>query len=106
MASGIGTIGTVSGAATTQPAVLPVTASPVSNAATTAAAAPLTPQVPQPTQRVLFDPQAGLINQYLNSKGGIETQIPSSVVVAYLRAGLTADGLTKQQAATQNGAVA
>jgi hypothetical protein len=98
MTSGVGIIGTVPGIAATQSATAPV-APPVATSAPAATAVPLAPQVLSPTQRIVFDPQAGLIDQYLNSKGNLESQIPSSVVVAYLRAGLTADGLTKQQAA-------
>jgi hypothetical protein len=50
---------------------------------------------PGVSPRLVSDPVAGLIIQYLNSSGGIESQIPSSAVVAYLRAGLTADGFGK-----------
>ena len=45
--------------------------------------------------RMFVDPRAGVITQFLSSDGTIELQIPSTVAVAYLRAGLSADGLSK-----------
>jgi hypothetical protein len=45
--------------------------------------------------RIVVDPLAGVITQFLSSTGQVESQIPSSAVVAYLRAGLQADGLAK-----------
>lgn len=53
------------------------------------------------SQRFVVDPQAGMITEYLTSKGDVRAQIPSSIVVAYLRAGLTADGLSREQAEAQ-----
>jgi len=95
MTSSIGSIaGSVVGAAVTQAATAPV--APAANTAvSTAAAASSASQVVSPNQRIVFDPEAGLINQYLDSKGSIESQVPSTVAVAYLRAGLTAAGLPK-----------
>ncbi len=50
--------------------------------------------------RVVIDPKAGLITQYMDSsQGQVVLQIPSSVAVAYLRLGLTADGLSKPEEA-------
>ena len=97
MTSGIGTVGTVTGVAVTQSAVAP--AAPVAQAPVATAGVPLTPSVPTPNQKIVFDPQAGLIDQYLNSKGTLQAQVPSAVVVAYLHAGLTAAGLPKPSSA-------
>lgn len=49
--------------------------------------------------RIVVDPSAGVIIQFLSSSGQVQNQIPSSTVVAYLRAGLTPDGLQKPQTA-------
>jgi hypothetical protein len=38
------------------------------------------------------DPLAGTVVQFLNSQGEVAAQIPSEAALAYLRAGLTADG--------------
>lgn len=54
-------------------------------------------------QRLVVDPQAGVITEYLTTRGDVQAQIPSSVVVAYLRAGLTADGLSQEQATRLHG---
>jgi|GEM_PF-1213387 hypothetical protein len=45
--------------------------------------------------RIVVDPQAGVITEFLNTSGQVESQIPSSTVVAYLRAGLNANGEAK-----------
>ncbi len=45
--------------------------------------------------RIVVDPRAGVITEFLSSNGEIQAQIPSTTVVAYLRAGLNADGLSK-----------
>jgi hypothetical protein len=45
--------------------------------------------------RIVVDPLAGVITQFLSATGQLESQIPSAAVVAYLRAGLTPDGLAK-----------
>jgi len=103
MTSSVGTISTVTGVAPVQqPAATPAVPTAI---ASTVTAPPLTSPTPQPNQRIIFDPQAGLINEYLNSKGSIESQVPSAVVVAYLRAGLTAAGLPQQQT-TSSGSTA
>lgn len=45
--------------------------------------------------RIIDDPTAGIITQYLDSSGKVASQYPSSRVVAYLRAGLTEQGLSR-----------
>jgi hypothetical protein len=50
--------------------------------------------------RIIDDPTAGVITQYLNSSGKVALQFPSTTVVAYLRAGLTAEGLSRHTANT------
>ncbi|MBP7251852.1 MAG: hypothetical protein KBA75_00040 [Alphaproteobacteria bacterium] len=44
---------------------------------------------------ITVDPRAGVILQFLDSKGQVESQSPTFAAVAYLRAGLTRDGYTK-----------
>lgn len=56
----------------------------------TSSSAPVSPQL-------RYDPSAGLITVYLNSSGQVQLQIPSATVVAYLRAGLTSQGLPQPQ---------
>ncbi len=56
------------------------------------------PPDPGVSPRLVSDPSAGVIIQYLNSDGTVQSQIPSTAVVAYLRAGLTAQGLSRQPA--------
>ena len=47
--------------------------------------------------KVILDPSAGFITEYLSANGSeVVSQSPSAITVAYLRLGLTADGLTKQ----------
>jgi len=47
--------------------------------------------------RLFDDPLAGIVvSQQLDSQGQIVTQTPSSSVLAYLRNGLTIEGLPKQ----------
>lgn len=48
------------------------------------------------SQRFRNDPQAGLILEYLSDKGQLVSQVPSQTVVAYLRAGLTAEGVKRE----------
>jgi hypothetical protein len=46
--------------------------------------------------RVIEDPTAGFITQYLSANGGqIVSQTPSATTVAYLRQGLAPDGTVK-----------
>jgi hypothetical protein len=47
--------------------------------------------------RIVADPTAGIIIQYLSGSGQVQSQIPSATVVAYLRAGLTSQGFAKPQ---------
>jgi len=80
-----------------------VQAAPVpapSSADTSAVAAK--PLAPPPeslgiSPRIVVDPSAGAIIQYLSNNGQVQLQIPSTTVVAYLRAGLTPDGLSKPE---------
>jgi len=44
-----------------------------------------------------------LITEFLGTNGQIESQIPSATVVAYLRAGLTPQGLPNQTSQTGAG---
>ncbi|MDD3287792.1 MAG: hypothetical protein PHX43_02130 [Alphaproteobacteria bacterium] len=46
--------------------------------------------------RMESDPIAGLVTQYLDNRGNVIDQIPSSLALTYLRAGLTADGMSRQ----------
>ena len=51
--------------------------------------------------RVIQDPVAGYITEYLSANGGqILSQTPNAITVAYLRNGLTADGEPKHRATT------
>jgi hypothetical protein len=51
------------------------------------------------TQRIIQDPAAGFITQYLSANGSeVISQTPSAITVAYLRNGLTADGTHKHVA--------
>ncbi|MDD4615511.1 MAG: hypothetical protein PHW76_00085 [Alphaproteobacteria bacterium] len=48
--------------------------------------------------KIIQDPMAGFITQYVNtSNGQVMDQSPSAVVVAYLKQGLTADGSPKNR---------
>ena len=80
--------------ATPAPAVVAQAATPSS--VTTAAAAPI-PQssLSSISPRITVDPVAGVITQYLDSTGKVTSQYPSTVVIAYLKAGLTAQGYSK-----------
>jgi hypothetical protein len=77
-------------AASTAPTAAPVAATSSIASASKQSSAPVSPQLQ-------YDPSAGLITVYLNSSGQIEMQIPSATVVAYLRAGLTSQGLPQPQ---------
>jgi hypothetical protein len=48
--------------------------------------------------RIVVDPLAGPITEFLSSNGQIQAQFPSATVVAYLRAGLTSSGFAKPTA--------
>lgn len=47
--------------------------------------------------RIVIDPSAGVITQYLGRDGDVQAQLPSVTAVAYLRAGLSADGVTPRE---------
>lgn len=80
---------TASVAATTNASVAPAPAPAAASATATAEA------VIVHSPRIIGDPTAGFITQYLSTNGEIMSQIPSAVTVAYLRIGLTADGMPK-----------
>jgi hypothetical protein len=63
----------------------------VQNAAPSDGDAPISP-------RIVVDPLAGPITEFLTTSGTIAAQIPSAAVVAYLRAGLTSAGFAKPTA--------
>jgi len=49
--------------------------------------------------QIIQDPVAGFITQYVDMNSGqIVSQAPSTIAVAYLRQGLSADGMPKQGA--------
>jgi hypothetical protein len=81
---------------TAAPAAKPTTAESLSAQARAAAAA----QNTAPTSpRITVDPRAGVILQFLDNKGQVESQSPTFAAVAYLRAGLTGDSDAKAPAA-------
>ncbi|MGB4101805.1 MAG: hypothetical protein WBK91_07880 [Alphaproteobacteria bacterium] len=53
---------------------------------------------PKGSPQITVDPVVGVIIQFLNSSGRVETQSPSFAAEAYMRAGLTADGFSKSDA--------
>lgn len=67
--------------------------------ASASAAAPssaTTTSVPFQNPRIVNDPSAGVITEYLSADGSlVVAQTPSAVTVAYLRQGLTAQGFAK-----------
>jgi hypothetical protein len=52
-------------------------------------------QAPVISPKIVIDPLAGVITEYVNSQGKVTQQTPSVAAVAYLHAGLTAQGLNK-----------
>lgn len=97
MASSVGFTNVVTGAkahATSVPAVTPTPSTAAATSKTTTQAVSISP-------RIIDDPTAGIITQYLDSTGKVANQFPSTTVVAYLRAGLTSEGLSRH---TLNGA--
>ena len=71
---------------------VPRPAAPSSAASKPAAAAPQ-PQNQRISPALAFDPIAGvMITQYLGSDGKVQTQLPSTAAIAYLRMGLTTTG--------------
>ncbi len=66
---------------------------PTTEAAPKAAADSVAPINP----RLRYDPTSGVVvTEFLDSSGTVQTQAPSTAVLAYLRAGLTEDGLGKK----------
>lgn len=91
MTSAVGAVGP-------QPNTIPVNTGAVSTPAdaSTLTVKPLQPaQDPGISPHIIIDPLAGVITQFLNSSGQVQSQIPSSAVVAYLRDGLGPDGRAK-----------
>lgn len=43
-----------------------------------------------------MDPVAGVVTEYHDSRGNVVNQVPSSRVLTYLRAGLSADGTRRE----------
>ena len=89
MTSGIGIVGSTASVAS-----VPVSSTGTAETFTVPqqAAAPAATQSP----RILLDPSAGYITQYLSANGSqVVSQTPSAITVAYMRLGLTADGLNK-----------
>lgn len=74
-------------------AAAPLAAPPSSNPAALAVLPPGATVASSP--RVVIDTSAGIVLQFLNGDGSFQSQVPSSTVVAYLRAGLTPEGLSK-----------
>ena len=52
-------------------------------------------QVPSVSPRLNVDPVIGLIVQFLSSSGSVESQSPTFAAEAYIRAGLSPDGFSK-----------
>ncbi len=69
------------------------TALPANDSSTIKAA----PQVASISPRIIVDPIAGAITEFLNGSGQVQSQVPSAAAVAYLRVGLTADGQPKPE---------
>ena len=87
MVDAVGTVGLTGGTALRATAALAST--PASTASATTGASKI--QRISPTMK--SDPMSGvLITEYLSSNGDVRVQIPSDVVVAYLRSGLTSTG--------------
>ena len=91
MTSGIGIVGS------TAPAVsVPVSSSGTAATFTVPQPVATTSSAAQTSPRGLLDPNAGYITQYLSANGSqVVSQTPTAITVAYMRLGLTADGLSK-----------
>lgn len=48
------------------------------------------------SSKLIVDPLAGVITEFLDGQGNIRNEIPSTTVIAYLKAGLTAQGYSKE----------
>jgi hypothetical protein len=75
----------------------PVTPPSVNSSTSSQSAAFTQPKLPASFEnpRVVQDPTAGYITEYLGSNGQIISQTPSAITVAYLRNGLLPDGTPK-----------
>jgi len=95
MVEAVGIVGTGSGVSALR---APVVAAGVSAGGEASASSPaLGVQPISPSSRA--DPTTGiLITEFLSSEGQVRMQIPSQVVVAYLRSGLTEAGQPKPDA--------
>jgi len=97
MSDGISIVGSTPGAtasANTAPAT-PRAADPSAFAVNTNVSISPPPLLQNP--RIVQDPSAGVITEYLNTNGTqVVSQSPSAVTVYYLHQGLTANGLPKQ----------
>lgn len=55
------------------------------------------------TQKIYLDYSSGkIVTEFLSGNGGLQSQFPSRVVIAYLQAGLTAEGFSKNVASASN----
>jgi len=94
MTNGVGTISSVAGVSQA-PVIASAAVSQQASSNYATAAISASPLVHNP--RVIQDPAAGFITEYLSANGSqVVSQTPSAITVAYLRLGLTADGLSKQ----------
>jgi hypothetical protein len=81
--------------------VAPVAPAPAATTAASATSAPTPVAGLLQNPKVVLDPTAGFITEYLSANGSeVIAQTPSAITVAYLRLGLTADGLSKQSTQT------
>lgn len=90
--AGVGSMASAIASASVAPIARSTNAAPAP-VASSSASAEMTVVVHSP--RIIGDPTAGFITQYLSSNGEVMSQVPSAVAVAYLRNGLTADGAPK-----------
>ncbi|MDR3449692.1 MAG: hypothetical protein P4M15_08115 [Alphaproteobacteria bacterium] len=98
MTDGVGIIGTTQAAAAA-PVVAPAAQNSVAPAFTVDNASGSTATALIQNPKLVLDPSAGFITEYLSANGSqVVSQTPSAITVAYLRIGLTADGLSKQSA--------
>ena len=90
MTTVIGSTSTTAGVIATKPVTLPV--SPAASPSFSSVANSVAPAT------TTVDPTSGtVVTAYLNNSGDIQSQVPSSVALAYLRAGLTADGRSRHE---------
>jgi hypothetical protein len=95
MTNSVGIVGTAPGAQLKSPSESAVSTPGTSDQASFASS--LTSRDPNApiSPRIIVDPLAGVITQFLGTNGELQSQIPSAAVVAYLRAGLTPEGFAK-----------